>query len=124
MKMRIAIIGGGNLGKSIAEGLMASEFVQAPDITITRRNITSLLPFKEKGMEITTDNVHAVQNSDVIILAVKPFQVSTVLEGLAHEMKPGKILISVVTGVLISEIEQFTGNQLPIFRAMPNTAIA
>ena len=124
MKKRIAIIGGGNLGKSIAEGLMVSEFVQASHIIITRRNITSLLPFKEKGIEITTDNAHAVQNSEVIILAVKPFQVSAVLEGFAHELKPGKLLISVVTGVLISDIEQFTGDQLPIFRAMPNTAIA
>ena len=124
MKKRIAIIGGGNLGKSIAEGLMVSEFVQASDIIITRRNITSLLPFKEKGIEITSDNVYAVQNSDVIILAVKPFQVSTVLEGFSHEIKSGKLLISVVTGVLISDIEQFTGNHQPIFRAMPNTAIA
>src|SRR5690606_41984910 len=118
MKKRIAIIGGGNLGKSIAEGLMVSEFLQASDIIITRRNITSLLPYKEKGIEITTDNVHAVQNSDVIILAVKPFQVSTVLEGLAQEMNHGKILISVVTLVLISEIEQFTCNMLPIYSAL------
>ena len=124
MKKRIAIIGGGNLGKSIAEGLLVSEFANPGEIIITRRNTILLKPFSDKGVQITTDNALAVRQSDVIILAVKPFQAASVLESFAKELEPGKLLISVVTGVLISDIENITGNQIPVFRAMPNTAIA
>ena len=117
MKKRIAIIGGGNLGKSIAEGLLVSEFADPGEIIITRRNTILLKPFSEKGVQITTDNALAVRQSDVIILAVKPFQAASVLESFAKELDPGKLLISVVTGVLISDIENITGNQLPVFSA-------
>ena len=72
MGKKIAIIGGGNLGSAIAEGLLKSKFSKAAELTITKRNISTLKPLKEKGIEITNDNNSAVKKSDVIILAVKP----------------------------------------------------
>ena len=60
----------------------------------------------------------------MIILAVKPFQVAEVLNGIKKELNADKILISVVTGVLISEMEDIVKKNIPYFRAMPNTAIA
>jgi pyrroline-5-carboxylate reductase len=124
MGKKIAIIGGGNLGTAIAEGLLNSKFSKATDITITRRNIATLKSLNEKGIEITADNNAAVKNSEVIILAVKPFQVAEVLNGIRKDLSDDKILISVVTGVLISELESIVKNNIPYFRAMPNTAIA
>ena len=79
MGKKIAIIGGGNLGSAIAEGLLKSKFSKAAELTITKRNISTLKSLKEKGIEITNDNNSAVKKSDVIILAVKPFQVEDVL---------------------------------------------
>jgi len=124
MGKKIAIIGGGNLGAAIAEGLLKSRFSKAAELTITRRNITSLKPLKEKGVAVTNDNAAAVKKSDVIILAVKPFQVSEVLGAVKKELTPRKLLISVVTGVTIEAIQSLTGKKNPVFRAMPNTAIA
>lgn len=124
MARRIAIIGGGNLGAAIAEGLLKSKFSKPADITITRRNLVSLKAFKDKGVEITDDNAAAVKKSEVIILAVKPFQVADVLSGVSKELGKGKILISVVTGVLISEMEAIVKKNISYFRAMPNTAIS
>ncbi len=124
MGKKIAIIGGGNLGTAIAEGLLKSGFSDAQDITITRRNTVALMPLQEKGVVVTSDNLDAVKNSEVIILAVKPFQVEEVLGKIAKEMNDQKILISVVTGVLLSDLETIVGNKLSYFRAMPNTAIA
>lgn len=124
MGKKITIIGGGNLGTAIAEGLLKSKFSKAADITITKRNVTTLKALKEKGVDITADNNAAVKKSNVIILAVKPFQVEDVLNGIRKDLTPDKILISVVTGVLISEMESIVKKNMTYFRAMPNTAIA
>src|SRR3990170_4160 len=124
MGKKITIIGGGNLGTAIAEGLLKSKFSKAGDIVITKRNIATLKLLKEKGVEITDNNSAAVKKSEVIILAVKPFQVAEVLNGIKKELSDDKILISVVTGVVISEMESIVKNNIPYFRAMPNTAIA
>jgi len=124
MTKKIAIIGGGNLGTAIAEGLIKSKFCQPADITITKRNIATLNDLSARGVNITSDNAAAVRNSELVILAVKPFQVSDVVAGFKNQLTDKHLLVSVVTGVLISEIESILENKLPIFRAMPNTAIA
>jgi pyrroline-5-carboxylate reductase len=100
--MKIAIIGGGNLGSAIATGLLKSNFCPAENITVTKRNTATLSALQEKGIHIHSDNVKAVAENDVIILAIKPFQIKEILE----------------------EIKSIVGNDIAIFRAMPNTAIA
>ncbi len=124
MNKRIAIIGGGNLGSAIAEGLLKSKFNKASEIIVTKRNITTLRSLQEKGITITDDNNEAVKKSDVVILAVKPFQVADLLKQIKNELDKNKIFISVVTGVTISDMELIIERAIPIFRAMPNTAIA
>lgn len=124
MAKNIAIIGGGNLGTAIAEGLLKSKFSKASDIIITKRNLSTLKWLQDKGVSCITDNAAAVKKSEVIILAVKPFQVADVLEGVRKELTANKILISVVTGVSIDDMEGIVKKKLPCFRAMPNTAIA
>lgn len=119
----IAIIGYGNLGCSIVEGLISSNFCEPGNIIATRRNIQSNSKHAEAGVRIITDNLHAVTESDVIILAVKPFQAKELLESIKERLH-GKILISVVTGVSLSDIKLITGDTCTLFRAMPNTAIA
>jgi len=124
MGKKIAIIGGGNLGTAIAEGLLKSKFSKASELTVTKRNVTTLKHLKEKGVDVTNVNAEAVKKSEVIILAVKPFQVSDVLNEIKKEFNQDKILISVVTGVLIKEMDDVLKKNLAFFRAMPNTAIA
>jgi pyrroline-5-carboxylate reductase len=124
MSKNIAIIGGGNLGTAIADGLLKSKFCKPKEITITKRNLSTLSDLKEKGVNISSDNAEAVRNSSLVILAVKPYQVSDVINSFKNELDENHILVSVVTGVLISEIAKLAEKELPIFRAMPNTAIA
>lgn len=124
MIKKIAIIGGGNLGTAIAEGLLKSKFAKAGDIIITKRNIATLKNLQALGVHVTSNNAEAVKKSEVIILAVKPFQVSEVLAGLKKEITPKHLLISVVTGVMINDIEEIIKKKIAVFRAMPNTAIA
>ena len=101
---KIAIIGGGNLGTAIAEGLLKSKFCKAADIIITKRNIATLSALQFRGVNVTTDNQYAVSKSDIVILAVKPYQTSEVLQGLQNRLSAKHILVSVVTGVLIKDI--------------------
>lgn len=124
MNKKLAIIGGGNLGSAIAEGLLKSKFCKASDITITKRNVATLQSLKDKGVKVTPDNAVAIKNSEVIILAVKPYQVNDVLNSFKSSLSTKHILISVVTGVLIREINDMIKVNIPLFRAMPNTAIA
>jgi len=124
MSKKITIIGGGNLGTAIAEGLIKSKFCKPSDITITKRNLATIKHLSDKGVNVTSDNVAAIHKSELVILAIKPFQVSDVLNGFVKELTSKHIIVSVATGVLIAEIESTIKKKLPVFRAMPNTAIA
>jgi pyrroline-5-carboxylate reductase len=125
MNKKIAIIGGGNLGTAIAEGLIQSGFVQAKHILVTKRNTKTLHALEKKGVLISDKNEEAVRHADLVILAVKPFQVKDILGTLKGEFREeGQVLVSVVTGVSIEEIAACLGKTIPIVRAMPNTAIA
>lgn len=125
MNKRIAIIGGGNLGVAIAEGLIKSSFVLPEHIIITKRNIATLTEIESKGVLVTSDNKEAVQFADLVILAVKPFQIKEVVLGFKDELNNQRhLLVSVVTGVLIKDIQEWAGENMPIVRAMPNTAIS
>lgn len=125
MQNKIAIIGGGNLGSAIAEGLISSGFTQPEQIIITKRNIATLEPLQQKGIQVTSDNVEAVNFADWIILAVKPFQVKEILQQLQPHLKAGHHkLVSVITGIWIKDIQEVIGTDFTLYRAMPNTAIA
>ena len=120
----IAILGGGNLGTAIAQGLLESNKYKASNIIVTRNKIERLAHLKEKGIQVSKDNVFAVQNAQIIIVAVKPYKVAEILEEVRDHLKADKhILVSVATGITTDDITTAVGFELPIFRAMPNTAI-
>jgi pyrroline-5-carboxylate reductase len=125
MKDKIAIIGGGNLGSAIAEGLISSRFSKPQHIIITKRNISTLRSLEERGVMISNKNADALRYAKWIILAVKPFQVKDILLQLKDVLNPLQHqVISVMTGVWIKDIQEVIGTDFTIFRAMPNTAIA
>jgi len=103
---------------------LKSKFSKATEIVVTKRNTSTLQALADKGVTVSSDNAGAVKKSEVIILAVKPYQVADVLESIKKELNNKKLLISVVTGSLVKEMEEAVGKKMPFFRAMPNTAIA
>jgi pyrroline-5-carboxylate reductase len=121
----IAILGAGNIGTAIASGLSESDNFEAGQIILTRRKIELLDPYKERGFQVEPDNTEAVQPADIILVAVEPKQ----MDGLLNEIKPQldperHIVISVVSGVSIKKISSQIHPDVPVVRAMPNTAIA
>jgi pyrroline-5-carboxylate reductase len=118
---KVAIIGCGNIGLSMIQGLLKNEAISPRNLTATRRNISELGQLNDSGVRLTADNIEAVNESDLIIIAVKPYNLTNVLEEIRERLTTGKhILISVTTGVSIARIREVVGNQVTVFRAMPN----
>lgn len=122
--MKIAILGTGNLGYSIAMGILTQDDFKVKNLYLTKRNIDSLKKWdKLPNIKISTDNKKAVRFSDVIIIAVQPKQLQSVLEEIKPQLNAKRhTIISVVTGRKIDEIESIVGDDISIVRSMPNTA--
>jgi len=121
--MKIAIIGTGNLGKSIAKGLITNNAITS--LYLTKRNIEGLAEFDGySNVFLTVDNLAAVKNSDILIFAVQPAHFENILKDIKPHLTEKHVVISTITGFLIQQIEQEIGADKYIIRAMPNTAIA
>ncbi|PQJ23529.1 pyrroline-5-carboxylate reductase [Tenacibaculum sp. SG-28] len=121
--MKIAIIGTGNLGKSIAMGLLKQKAFTS--LYLTKRNLDDLREFKKlNGVVVTENNLEAVQNSAIIIFAVQPRHFENILASTCEVLSERHCVISTITGFSIAKIEAIIGTGFPIFRVMPNTAIA
>jgi pyrroline-5-carboxylate reductase len=121
---KIAIIGAGNLGLSLVTGLVDSGKYQASDFILSRRDLSKLDGFKSKGFTVTSDNVEAVSKANIVIIAVLPQKIDVVLIEIASVLNPNQLVIPLVSGVKVKNIQEVIGDDMPIIRAMPNTAIA
>jgi len=114
--IKIGIIGAGNMGGAIARGL--SKTLKSENIIICEKNNeTALMLSSELKIRQKADIKGLSEESDVVIIAVKPAIVEEVLQSLKDY---SKIIISVAAGVTIHKIEEIVGNK-KIIRAMPNT---
>lgn len=121
--MNIAILGAGNLGRSIAKGILQNN--GATTLYLTKRNTTLLKDFeKHEGVTVTSNNREAVQQCDILIFTVQPGHFADLLENIAAVLTEQHVIISTVTGFSISKIENIIGTDRYVIRSMPNTAIA
>lgn len=121
--MKIAIIGAGNLGLSIAKGILNSN--GATSMYLTKRNLSGIQEFEKYGnVTVTSDNREAVQKSDILIFAVQPAHFAQILEDVKDLLTEKHVVISAITGFSILKIEAIIGKEQHIIRSMPNTAIS
>ncbi len=122
---QLAILGTGNIGRAIAVGLASAGRFRPEEMILTRRNLDHLKDLAAQGFQTTSDNRNAVGRADTVIVAVEPQQLDGLLQEISAELDPDRhLLISVVSGASIADIVRQLGRQMPIVRAMPNTAIA
>lgn len=122
--MKAAIIGAGNIGRALAQGLVESGSATAAAITLTRRNATALGAYAAEGFATSTDNRAAVKGADVVFLCVLPQQLNGVLEEIAPVLAAQRpLIVSVVTGAHSNDLRRSLGDDARIIRAMPNTAL-
>jgi len=118
LNCNIAFIGGGNMAQALIGGLI-SRGLPATRITVSDpvEQVRQLL--LEKDVHVTDDNVLAIKDADIVVLAVKPQVLSIVLKTL-YGLFEHKLIISIVAGAEIQTISNLTGNDR-IVRVMPNT---
>lgn len=122
--MKVAIIGAGNMGGAIARGLANGHYIKAEEITVSNPSQPKLNQLKAEHphIHITNSNKEAAEGADIVIIAVKPWKVEEVLKPL--RLRQPQILVSVAAGLTFENLAHFVDPEMPIFRVIPNTAIA
>ncbi|WP_286930170.1 MULTISPECIES: pyrroline-5-carboxylate reductase [Aeromicrobium] len=115
--MRIAVVGGGVMGGTLAE---ATTRAGHDDIVVIERSAERRAELEALG-HATAEDVAAVAGADVILLVVKPQDVATVLPGIAASVDAGATLVSLAAGVRTATIEAALPDTVAVVRAMPNT---
>ncbi len=116
--MRIAILGTGKIGESLLAGLRSSDW--ADIIASSRREERAAELAERHGVETTTSNVEAIRGADVIVLAVKPQDIETLLGEIGHLLEPSQTVLSVAAAITTERIERQLSAEVPVVRSMPN----
>ncbi len=119
---RIALIGGGNVARSLVGGLVALG-VSASTIAVSGPNAERRAAFtRDFGVHAHADNTSAARQADVWVLAVKPQVLRAVCAELSAQARIQQpLIISVAAGITIAQVERWLGADVAVVRAMPNT---
>lgn len=119
---KLAVIGVGKLGEALISGLLKKDAISASDICGTVSHEESLKRIKERlNIEATLDNQKAVKDRDLVLLAVKPQNMDSVLKEIAPVVTKNHLIISVAASVTTGFVEERLPQGVPVVRAMPNT---
>lgn len=118
LNCNITFIGGGNMAQALIGGLL-SRGLPATRITVSDPFEKIRLLLQEKDAHVTEDNIEAIKHADIVVFAVKPQVLGSVLKPLKG-LLDDKLLISIVAGAEIKTISDLTGSER-IVRVMPNT---
>ena len=124
--LQIAIIGAGNMGCAIARGLSKGMLVQSKNIRVSDVSQANLDAIKAFNPEITVSNSNRdiVKNTDIVILAVKPWLVEIISEEIENLLDfKTQIIVSIAAGVDFSKLSTLFNAEATLFRVIPNTAI-
>jgi pyrroline-5-carboxylate reductase len=120
---KIGFIGTGNMGQAIIKALLDSKTVHADHIYVTNRSAGKLKKVEELyGVRPLNTNEELVDKCDIIVLAVKPQDLTQVLEPIASTFHNGHLVISLAAGFSLDSLAKLIPNVGGIARAMPNTA--
>ena len=121
---KIGIIGCGNMGEAIfsrlAQVMDKSTVLMVSEMDAARRDAI-MTKYK---IIVEIDNNYVVKYSDIIILAVKPKDIESVLtQEVCCGISPSKLLISIAAGITTKHIENVVGKDIPVIRVMPSTFV-
>ena len=119
---KVAFLGLGKMGGILLQALLKKNLLSPKNTVATVRHPERAQKLsQELGISVTTDNRQAAQQSDLVLLCVKPQTVREVTEEIAGEMTSKKLLISIAASVPTRYIEEILDSEVPVVRAMPNT---
>lgn len=124
--IRVAVVGGGNMGGAIVRGMASGNLIRPDHITVSDVNESNLILLKEFDSAIRTSrsNVEAIENADLVVIAVKPWLVGVVADEIRKKINYKKqMLVSIAAGVDFKALSGQFHDDAVIFRVIPNTAI-
>lgn len=92
------------------------------EVSVSNPHLAKINPLKKYKIAVSTQNSTVAEQSDVLILAVKPNLIESVLNEIKPALEPQKIVVSVAAGILISQMSKWSGHK-KIVRTMPNTPV-
>lgn len=119
---KVAFIGGGNMTRAIAGGMLENGY-QASNILIAEPSAEQrdVLSVEMPGVAVSGDNDEVVQRADIVVLSVKPQIIAGVCRALAAVVQQKRpLIISIAAGPRIADIDRWLGGGNPIARVMPN----
>jgi len=121
--MIIAVIGSGNIGSALVTGLLSEGSVAPCDIHLTDITPDAFASFTAKGVRTMPSNAEAAKGADMVVLCVKPYHVCDVIKEITPSLADDTLIVSFAAGITIEQLTQVAGRK-PLFRAIPNTALA
>ncbi len=123
-KLTYTFIGAGSMAEAMVAGMINSKLFDREQLIVTNRsNVERLQYYKQQyGVKGTNNLKDALEIADVVILAMKPKDVTAALESIKPYLTEKKLIISVIAGISTKSIEELLGLKIPIIRAMPNTS--
>ena len=119
---RLSVIGAGAMGSALAAGVISAGIVRPDDVTMADVDSSKLERLSaELGAAVTSDNLKAIQDADVVIIAVKPWFVENVLKEIGQKLNSNQMVISIAAGVKLESIEAHLADSVAVIRSMPNT---
>jgi len=123
--VRVAVLGAGKMGGILLQAFLKQNLFAPEQIHATVAHTERALALSTQwGVEVSTDNLAAAKQADLILLAVKPFQVPDLIEQIRPALNAKKTLISIAASVKTRAIEEASGLDIAVIRAMPNTPSA
>jgi pyrroline-5-carboxylate reductase len=122
MATQVGILGFGKMGEAVALGLMSSSKSSQFKIQGTTRSEKSAQEVSQRlGIACFTQNEKLAETCDVLLLSVKPHQAEKVLQSIAPRLKKNQLLISLCASLTTQQLSQWSGGEIAVIRAMPNT---
>lgn len=124
-QMKIGFIGVGNMAKSIITGWLTKKVFEPGDILVHSAHRNNYEEYAQKtGVIACTSNAAVVEKADIVLLAVKPFVLASVIDEIRDVTTGKKLIISMASGVSLEEIAtQFKSKKIPTIRIMPNVNV-
>jgi pyrroline-5-carboxylate reductase len=124
-QVRIAVLGAGKMGGILLQAFLKQNLFAPEQIHATVGHAEKAIALSTQwGVDVTTNNLEAARQSDLILLGVKPFQVPALIEEICPALTKDKTIISFAAAVKTRSIEEAAGIEIGVIRAMPNTPSA
>ncbi|MEX2657118.1 MAG: pyrroline-5-carboxylate reductase [Balneolales bacterium] len=119
---KITVIGAGKMGETLVTRLLSTGTLQKNQLFVTDKHESRISHFDEKfGVKGSTNNAEAVKDADIILLCLKPQVAAQVIASFRDSIQNSQLVISIMAGITLEQLQTALIRPVPVIRAMPNT---